>query len=400
MIIAKRKGIVFYTESPVTGGVSAVVEEIAVAASSLFDCAIVCQDGSSLRIWGESLQTNKVTVVHTALKNKADVLGWFEVLVLARLYRKFRQADIVHFHLHTTFSCLPAIFVARLLARKPVLITEHYIAQLRFMRNRRLFFPLALLREFVLSAKLLVKRLSLRLVTQVITVSNANRRFFLSTFGSTYADIVTSIPNGIDVERFAPDSAAHSNGAEVDSSTVTTIAGLNNQKGHEYLIRAIPTIKQRCPDVKFIFAGEGHLRNYLERLAQTEGVADIISFVGQINDVRPLLIQSTLVVLPSLFEGMPMSVLEALAAGRAVVATNVDGTSEVVLDGFTGFLVPPQDPDQLAQKIVHLLQDRSLREIFGRNGQERVKAEFSLERMAKAYCELYKQLLDQKHQQA
>ncbi|MEK9137267.1 MAG: glycosyltransferase, partial [Bacteroidota bacterium] len=301
-----QKRIVFYTESPVSGGVSAVVEAIVLAATSSYNCTVVCQDGQTLRIWGEKLRMHNVAVAYTALRNKADILGWFELPALISIYRIFRQADLIHFHLHTTFSCLPAIFIAKLLAGKTVVITEHYIAQLRFIRNRRLSFPLTLLRELVLVTKLISKKLSLRCVSHVVTVSNANRQSFLSTLGGKYRDKVTSIPNGVDVERFSSVSAAHPPATESEPPIVTTIAGLNNQKGHEYLIRAIPQIRHYCPEARFVFAGEGHLRDSLEALAHTEGVAETITFAGQVEDVRPLLAGSTLVVLPSLFEGMPI----------------------------------------------------------------------------------------------
>jgi glycosyltransferase involved in cell wall biosynthesis len=384
--------IVLYTESPTTGGVTAVVEEIAIAAASSFHCTLVCGDNARLRIWGGALRSRGIDVAHLALRNRADIFGWFEVFSLIKLHRVLREASIVHFHLHTTFSCQPVILLARLVARTSVLTTEHYVAQIRFLRNRRLQFPLAAAREILIAAKLTLKKMSLQCVNRIVTVSEANRLFMLSTFANQPGNRILAIPNGVDVDQFASGSPTHS---ELGDPVVATIAGLNNQKGHEYLIKAIPLIKQHCPKAKFVFAGEGHLRERLEQLAVSLGAMDAITFVGKLEDVRPLLAQAAQVALPSLFEGMPISILEAMAAGRAVVATDVDGTSELVIDGLTGFLVPPRNPEKLAEKIVVLLKNRELRDTFGRNAQRRARDKFSLEHMTASYLKLYQQCMSE-----
>ena len=118
------------------------------------------------------------------------------------------------------------------------------------------------------------------------------------------------------------------------------MAGLNNQKGHRYLIDALPVIQKVYPDVRVLFVGTGHLRSELEHHALVRGVSRSIVFLGHREDVPAILRGADLSILPSLFEGMPLSLLEAMAIGTPVVATAVDGSTEVVVDGETGSARP------------------------------------------------------------
>jgi glycosyltransferase involved in cell wall biosynthesis len=174
---------------------------------------------------------------------------------------------------------------------------------------------------------------------------------------------------------------------------VAVVAGLNNQKGHRYLFEAIPSVARRHPQILFLLVGDGHLRESLKTLARELGISRHVEFLGMRHDVPSILQMSDLFVLPSLFEGMPLSVLEAMAAGKAVVATDVDGTKEVVVDGETGYLVPPRNAEQLARRIDDLLSDDDRRRLFGKQGRERVATTFTTEKMAHAYALLYQELL-------
>ena len=123
------------------------------------------------------------------------------------------------------------------------------------------------------------------------------------------------------------------------------------------------------------------------------GIAGLVVFAGRRDDVPKLLAGCDLFVLPSLFEGMPLSLLEAMAAGKAVVATRVDGTAEVVDDGRTGVLVPPADSGALGSAMVALLTDDDRRLRMGRKGRERAAAEFDHRNMIGQYASLYETLL-------
>lgn len=170
---------------------------------------------------------------------------------------------------------------------------------------------------------------------------------------------------------------------------VLTAARLHPQKGHTYLLSAAAQV----PDATFVFAGDGPLRSALEAQARELGVADRCVFLGQRADVPDLLAVADLVVLPSLFEGLPVSVLEAMAAERPVVATAIGGTDEAVTSGQTGLLVPPRDPGALAAAIRHLQGDPVLARRLASAGRERVEREFASDGTAQSVMRIYDEVM-------
>jgi glycosyltransferase involved in cell wall biosynthesis len=170
---------------------------------------------------------------------------------------------------------------------------------------------------------------------------------------------------------------------------VLTVARLESQKDHATLIEAVP----RVPDARFVLVGEGGERRALESRARALGVSDRVRFLGLRGDIADLLAISDVFVLPSLYEGLPLSILEAMAAGKPVVASSIPGIDEVVVDGETGLLVPPRDPAALAASIRLLLTDSDLRVRLGDAGRERVHGTFSLERMVEGVVAVYQEAL-------
>ena len=170
---------------------------------------------------------------------------------------------------------------------------------------------------------------------------------------------------------------------------ILTPARLHQQKGHEYLLAAATQV----PDATFVLAGDGPLRSGLEARARELGIADRCLFLGERSDVQDLLAVSDLFVLPSLFEGLPVSILEAMAAERPVIATAIGGTDEAITSEQTGLLVPPRDPAALASVIRRLQGDASLAQRLASAGRERVEREFSVEVSARRIMQIYEQVL-------
>ena len=353
---------------------------------------LVHPDIPAVHHWAGSL--HGVESASIALARAGAVPGWLLPGRIRHLFSLFRQARIIHFHLHTPFSCTAAIALARLAGVPRIVTTEHYIAQLSFLRRRRLIVPLALLRELRIALTAAIKRWSLRFIDDVVTLSEGNRSVFESFMGSRSRPRVHIIHNGIDLRRFLPGHPGekrHSLHPGDGHMLVTTVAGLNHQKGHVDLIRVVPEILRKVPHARFLFVGEGHLRAELEALVASLGLNDAVTFAGDRSDVPSILESSDLFVLPSLFEGMPMSVLEAMAAGCAVVATGVGGTQDVVVSGRTGLLVPPENSSALAGAIIELLLDAQRRQAFGRNGRRHVEQYFSAAVMGDRYRALFQE---------
>lgn len=172
-------------------------------------------------------------------------------------------------------------------------------------------------------------------------------------------------------------------------AVVLTLARLEEQKGLGYLLDAAA----RVPNVRFVIAGEGRERPSLERQAARLGLEDRVVFLGFRADPAALLRTCDLFVLPSLFEGLPLSILEAMAARKPVIASRIAGNDEAVVHGETGLLVPPADPGALADAIRRLLVDRGLAQRLAAAGQERVRREFSTESMVNRVSALYDEVL-------
>lgn len=200
------------------------------------------------------------------------------------------------------------------------------------------------------------------------------------------------VRNGIPLDRFAgaaPGALAHlrsGNGRPL----VLTVARLDPQKGHTYLLQAAALV----PEAVFALVGDGEQRAALEAQARSLGLQDRVLFLGHRADIPELLASCDLFVLPSLFEGFPLSVLEAMAAGKAVVTSDIGGTDEAVVHRETGLLVPPGDATALAAAIRTLLGDPGLAKRFGEAGQAKALREFSAGRVVRRVSEIYEELLD------
>lgn len=202
---------------------------------------------------------------------------------------------------------------------------------------------------------------------------------------------ITVIWNGRDLDVYGkpPEGAGFPLPPLKGRVVVGVVGRLDGQKGHRYLIEAIPAIVKRHKDIFFVFVGDGALAEDLKGLAGRIGVSDFVHFAGHHPEVPWFLRQIDIFVLPSLYEGLPLVAIEASAAGLPVVATAVDGTPEVVLDGATGLLVPPADPVSLADAIVRLCEDEPLRKKMGRNARKRAHEEFSMGKQLQATGRLY-----------
>jgi glycosyltransferase involved in cell wall biosynthesis len=192
--------------------------------------------------------------------------------------------------------------------------------------------------------------------------------------------------NGVPVEQFEGD--ARSGVCEVGRPRVLTVARLHSQKGLPHLLRAATLLR----DVRFLVAGDGPDRRALDDEARSLGLGEQVEFLGHRDDIPELLRTADVFVLPSLYEGLPVSVLEAMAAGTPVVATAIAGTEEAVVHGESGLLVPPGDPAAIAAAIQDVVSDAALARKLVTGGKARVRAMFSADHVADGVCEVYDQV--------
>ena len=204
------------------------------------------------------------------------------------------------------------------------------------------------------------------------------------------------IYSGIDPQPF--EAAANAGISRSHEGIVVGIAAvLEERKGHRFLLEAARRLKRQGCQIQYRVAGEGSLRKSLEETATRLGLREDVEFLGFVEDIPGFLTTVDVVLLPSLFEGLGVSVLEAMAAGKAVIASRVGGLAELVIDTETGLLVPPGDVDGLANAIAKLTADKALMEAMGRKGAERLKESFTMEQMARSNEDYYYGLLQRQN---
>ena len=194
---------------------------------------------------------------------------------------------------------------------------------------------------------------------------------------------VRVIHNGV------PDVHVQPEERPVSGPIVGSVGRLSREKGYDLLLRALPEL----PDVTAILLSDGPDREHLARLADELGVASRVIMPGWVPDSRSWLPTFDVFVQPSRMESFPLSILEAMLASRSVVASDVGGVSELVVDGETGLLVPPEDPEALARALGALLSDPARRERMGEAGRSRATQRFGLDQMVSSYESLYAELL-------
>jgi glycosyltransferase involved in cell wall biosynthesis len=306
--------------------------------------------------------------------------GCYQMLRLARFLRHGRF-DVVQTHdLYSTLMGVPAAWLARV----PVIISSRRdLASWWWYtpRNRKLLRYIQGLSSFVLANSLAV-------------------RDFLVKEDGFNADRIRVIRNGVDMDRYAdlaPDRKKLFPTLNCENKLIIVVANMHvKTKGHTDLIESSRTICQQYPEVRFVLVGDGRERSGLERKVEELGLRRNFLFLGHRNDVPALLSCSDIAVLPSWAEGLPNVVLEYMAAGLPVVATRVGGIVEMIEDGVSGLLVPPHDPESLAQAILKLLRTPGLAKQLAVSGQRRVRAEYSFERVLLDLRTLYAEAFQRK----
>jgi glycosyltransferase involved in cell wall biosynthesis len=219
------------------------------------------------------------------------------------------------------------------------------------------------------------------LATRIVFVDHDTKRTLLP-----HGPDAEVIPNGVDTDTFRPypsDYLRRSLHIDPDRRLIGYVGSITPRKGVEHLINALPLVKRSFSDAKLIVigpeaTGNGSYSADVRALVAHHRLQRDVYFTGPLSDMPAVLNSLDLVVLPSLDERCSRTLLEALACGKAVVATRVGGTPEIVRDGVDGILVPPRDPRSLAEALLRVLTDDALRHGMGMNGRDRAVASFGM----------------------
>lgn len=227
-----------------------------------------------------------------------------------------------------------------------------------------------------------LERLGAALGGKIITVSDANTRKALR-------HSITSQKNMVRVWNGVPDTPLRARPGTTTPLTMITIARMVHQKDHATLLHAVSTLEGNW---RIQLVGDGPERTALEALTAELGLTQRVTFFGERQDVAHLLSQADIFILPSKWEGLPISILEAMRAGLPVIASDVGGVSEAVIGGETGFLTRPRDVDHLRAQIRHLIETPHVLARIGKAGRERYEREFRIEVTARKTVEIYEEV--------
>jgi len=219
---------------------------------------------------------------------------------------------------------------------------------------------------------------------RIITVDKRSIKFFKKEGIKN----VIYIPNGVDVERFNR-KTIKGDGKKIN---FLFVGRLEEQKGIKYLFEACSILKETNEDFKILIVGDGSQKKYLEALSKKLNLTDRIVFLGKMEGKNLVRIyhESNAFVLPSLWEGLPLTLLEAWASGLPPIVTSVGGILDVCVDKENALIIPPRDPKSLANAMLTLIKNKKLREKLGKNGKEIVKKKYSWRKISEKIEEIYK----------
>lgn len=230
----------------------------------------------------------------------------------------------------------------------------------------------------------------------LIAVSEQVRESLLS-YSTNLQQKITVINNCVDIDRYRTIEEnidlRETLGYSEDDLLILTVAILKEQKGHKYLIAAANELISEFPQLRFLLAGDGVLKEDLIELVDLYGIGNYFQFLGNREDIPELLAACDYFVLPSLWEGLPMALIEAMASGLPIVATDVSGSKQVMIDGITGLLVPPGDSHSLAEALIKLITQPNLALKMADSAQERIQESYSVQKQTKEHIDLYMKMI-------
>jgi glycosyltransferase involved in cell wall biosynthesis len=322
------------------------------------------------------LRLDNVKLVEWKMRTKCDLYAIWD------LWTKLRSNEVKVLHIHDPRSGAVGRVVARIL-KIPVVYTVHLPPYYYVTRVRKRLYQLI---EGILNK---------RFTSRVIYVSHSVREEALHAHLAPKSRSLV-IENGIHLEKYtkrADRTAVRRVLNTPEEAVVFCFVGrLTEQKGIDVFLRAIKMLPGQSGAFRVWLVGDGPLRSELEQYVAKENLGSIVQFLGYRSDVPEILQASDVFVLPSRYEAMPISLLEAMAAGLPCVVTSVGDNAKIVEDGTTGIVVPPENPEALATALRKMLADSEMRQAMGEAARKKAQ-EYSVERMAARIAEVYEELL-------
>ncbi|MFH1314205.1 MAG: glycosyltransferase family 4 protein [Candidatus Eisenbacteria bacterium] len=312
-------------------------------------------------------------------------------IALCRVVRLLQREHVALIHTHSVLAHIFGYFIKKWMKRVSFLMHVHASIQRELVSQETTFLKRAIYTRAISA--------SLRACDALIANSDAVRR----DLAEQGVDIekITVVHNGVDVERIRLAAGASKLPASLregfgQNRIIGTLGRFTPIKNQKLMLLAARTVVKQHPDVLFLLVGDGKERGRLEQMGRELGLEDKLIFTGWLDSPYPVLSRMDILVLPSLWEGLGVTILEAMALGKPVVATKVGGIPEVVSDGETGLLVPSGDEEALASALHKLLSNPELARDMGRRGKIVVEQKFPSTRTAREVEEVYESSMNGK----
>ncbi|MDI6890026.1 MAG: glycosyltransferase [Thermodesulfovibrionales bacterium] len=322
---------------------------------------------------GEEIEKMGFEVIAMMRKSKM-----WDIKIVTDILRIIRDRKIHLVHTHLYHANMYGR-IASLIARKPVIATEHNIYPYYKMKRRVINWLLAKKTDRIIAVSEMVKK-------------EVMARDWIKP------SKVEVIYSGIDMTRFSSSltraEARQRLGIPMDCFLIGNVSRLIEQKGQIFLINAMSIVNDAIPGVKLVVVGAGPLEPYLKNEVSTRGLNQYVKFIGSRRDIPDVLKAMDVFVLPSLWEGLGIVLLEAMALSLPVIATPVGGVVEIVHHGINGLIVPPRNEIALAESIIELYKDDKKRKIFGERGLEMVREKFTSSNMVRHLESVYQSVTD------
>lgn len=322
---------------------------------------------------GEELKKRGIRIIYNVFRSKFDIKGIFRLKEAI----KSEEIDVIYLSNKSIVLFYFGIFLSHRWRNQIITAFHSWYYYLNPLLDRNI--------------RMTLNRILKSRIYKFIALSELHKKFLIES-EKIPADKLEVINNGIDIGIFEEYKTEKSDKELI----IGTVAALRPEKAHDRFLKAAKIVLKKCPNVQFQIIGDGPERNNLETMARNLKIEKSIEFLGFRNDIPELMHNLDIFVLTSVYEVFPMSILEAMAAGKPVVATNVGSVSDIIINGETGFIVNNGHVDGIAKRIVRLLRDDKLRNQMGETSNDRVKKYFSINRMANKYENIFEKLKNSK----
>jgi len=326
-----------------------------------FTVKIICMKKSGA--WDVELKDHGIPLILLGQKRGISFISLIKLIKIL----KQEHPDIVHTHLFG--ADFYGSVAARLIGIKYLVSTEH---NLNYSEN---------------AVKKIIKIFISKLFNNIITVSEAVKKYMIKSYYVKEKKILV-IYNGVDINKFFQPLNKKDGVRENKNIIIGSIGRLTKQKGFEYLIEAINKLSV-SQDIECLIVGEGELKTLFQEKVKKIGLENKIKFLGLQKDIKFFLNKIDIFILPSLWEGFGIVLLEAGLAGVPVIASKIDGITEIIEDNKDGLLVKPADSNELAQKIEYLIKQKELKNKLAINLQTKIKNNFSIQKTVVQYEQYY-----------